>query len=158
MGGNDKTIRGRGRPRGRPAAAAQTRRSSARIASLGNVKNSNRRTRSSRLQLDVASINKPSNPRVQQLQRQQMMRMTMPMQQITTKKQGKGRGKKGSSTHQPPSPGGAIMKPAASGGFKRQPPPSGGSPLQPSLHWQHRRKGFVRDRRWVKIDGTANAA
>ena len=57
---------------------------------------SNRRTRSSRLQLYVASINKPSNPRVQQLQRQQMMRMIMPMRLITTKIKGKARAKRAS--------------------------------------------------------------
>ena len=95
MVGDNETVCRRGRPRGRPADAAQTRRCSAHIASLSKIKNSNRRTpSSSRLPFDIALINKPSNPRVQQLQRHQMMRMTMPMQQITTKSKAKARAKR----------------------------------------------------------------
>ena len=44
MGCNDKTGHGRGRPWGRSATHAQTCRTSACVASLSNIKNSNRRS------------------------------------------------------------------------------------------------------------------
>jgi len=66
MVGEDETLRRRGRPRGRPAAAAQTRRRSARVvasSSIKNVKNCNSRTRSSS-RLQVGSLIKPPDPHV----------------------------------------------------------------------------------------------